>query len=240
MFKAGGERQYLYVGRTMLRAITNATNLGLSYPGGDRPIERILDFGSGFGRLTRFLRAAFPSAEITVTDLNPDAVEWCVSRYDCLSLNEPAPQNYFDLIWLGSVFTHLPEQATETWIARLTQWLRPAGILIFTSQGRFAIAQLEAALRNPDTPKHASYGLDTAAVRKVIEGYRSTGYGFIDYPKRSDYGVCCARPSWYSERVLSNGDYIQILLQEKGIDNHQDVSAFIRLPLMDTRKASFW
>lgn len=37
-------------------------------------IRKILDFGSGYGRVLRVLKAAYPSATLTACDLMPDAI----------------------------------------------------------------------------------------------------------------------------------------------------------------------
>jgi len=241
MYASGSERHYFYVGMSNILAILNAVNIGLAYPGGDRAVQRILDFGCGYGRVTRYLRAAFPTADIWVADLDPGAVRWCAENYRCAPIeNDPASKT-FDLVWLGSVFTHLPEGKAERLLLELSQCLRPTGIFIFTSQGRFAIQRLEGIMAGAieDRP-YARYGIEIALVKKIISGYRSTGYGYVDYPHQTDYGVCCAEPTWYSNRMFSHPDFTQLLLQEKGTDNHQDVNAFIRSPLMDETKGGLW
>src|SRR4051794_32224394 len=40
--------------------------------------KSILDFGSGAGRVTRWLRAAYPAAQITTADLRQPDLDFCV------------------------------------------------------------------------------------------------------------------------------------------------------------------
>jgi len=62
----------------------------------------------------------------------------------------------------------------------------------------------------------------------------------VNYPGRTDYGVCVAKSQWYSDQILKHDGYIQILMQEKGSDNHQDVLAFMRADLNDLRKGPLY
>jgi SAM-dependent methyltransferase len=191
--------------------------------------------------VTRVLRAAFPASKIFVTDLDAVAVDWCVKQYDCIPAANALKADSFDLIWLGSVFTHLPAIAAENLLAELLPCLSESGVLVFSSQGRYAIAMLEAVIRDPESfAPYARYNLDLDSIRSLVSGYHSSGYGYVDYPGKAGYGVCCAKPQWYAERVTAGERHIQIMLQEKGIDNHQDVSAFMRADLLDARKGSLW
>jgi hypothetical protein len=91
-----------------------------------------------------------------------------------------------------------------------------------------------------DTRDWMHYNLGRDRFASLSEQYERTGYGYVDYPNQTDYGVCAAKPIWYSQRVLDCNDFIQILFQEKGYDNHQDVSAFMRAPLLDASKGPLW
>jgi len=83
-------------------------------------IKNFLDFGCGCGRLIRALRSRQFDFKITGCDVDERAIRWCkenvaVGRY--LRNNElpPAPfeKETFDLVWCGSVFTHLDEDRQE-------------------------------------------------------------------------------------------------------------------------------
>jgi SAM-dependent methyltransferase len=98
----------------------------------------LLDFASGFGRLTRFLLPRFDRAKITVADIYADAMEFqrdhfgvravrSTTRPDELELEGP-----FDLINVTSLFTHLPGRTFHAWLSRLSRLLAPGGVLCFT------------------------------------------------------------------------------------------------------------
>src|SRR6476620_8602013 len=44
-------------------------------------VTRILDLPCGHGRILRYLKAAFPEAEITACDIRRDAVDFCASTF---------------------------------------------------------------------------------------------------------------------------------------------------------------
>lgn len=240
MYNSDADEHYFYVGRSDLLTMINAINIRSSYHGGDAPIREILDFGCGHGRVTRWIRAAFPAAELHVTDYDPKGAAFCATRFACTDTQGDIADNKYDLVWLGSVFTHLPQHIAEPLIRRLCSALAHNGILVFTSQGRYSVSRMMDFDWLNDHRHWMHYSIDRLHFEQVVAAYLETGYGYVDYPGQSDYGVCIARPSWYSERVLSSNEFIQILLQEKGADNHQDVSAFMRADLLDDKKGPLW
>lgn len=240
MFDPSARRHYRYVGRSDLLTLLNVVDIRASYPGGDGPIERIFDFGCGHGRVTRWLRVAFPEAAISVTDFDQAGVDWCVAKFKGADTKGEIPEDSFDLVWLGSVFTHLRAEIAEPLLKRLLGSLRANGVLVFSTQGRFAAERMKTFDWENDQRHWMHYNLDRERFDEVVRGYVETGYGYVDYPGQTDYGVCIAKPSWYAERALASNDFIQILMQEKGADNHQDVLAFMRADLLDMGKGPLW
>ena len=96
----------------MVEAAQRHVEAILGIAGAPEP-QRILDFPCGHGRVLRYLRAAYPLAEITACDLNRDGVEFCAERLGAvpvMSSEDPADirlAGEFDLIWCGSLLTHL-------------------------------------------------------------------------------------------------------------------------------------
>src|SRR5208282_2665385 len=103
-------------------------------------------------------------------------------------------------------------------------------------QGRFSIERMKDYDWEGDTRGWMHYRLSRDRFDALARDYHESGYGYIDYPGQRDYGVCVARPAWYSDRVLRSDEFIQILFQEKGFDNHQDVSAFLSANVRDLKK----
>ena len=96
----------------------------------------------------RAIAAAFPDAELTASDLIVDAAQFCADTFggDWVQSTEDLgfslPRKY-DLIWLGSVFTHLPAYRWCRLLDFLNQWLNPEGIVVFTSHGATALNYFE-------------------------------------------------------------------------------------------------
>jgi SAM-dependent methyltransferase len=110
--------------------------------------NRILVFPCGRGQVVRALRAAFPDARITAADVDRRAVDFCVEAFDAapLYMDEDPTQTEteatFDLIWCGSLFTHLDAARWLPMLGFLERRLRPWGILLFASNGRGRAAAL--------------------------------------------------------------------------------------------------
>ena len=99
--------------------------------------QKILDFGSGYGRVSRFLPSYFPTTEILISEVKEQALDFQKRHFgftgshhgqDSESLNAAG----IDLIFALSVFTHLPKEAFKDWLQKLINILNPGGALIFT------------------------------------------------------------------------------------------------------------
>jgi len=101
-------------------------------------IERLLDFASGYGRVTRFLVHDLPPSRIWVADIYAEGVRFQTEQlgvHGLVSAASPddfAPAERFDAILVSSLFTHQAEEAFHGWLARLRGLLTPGGILIFS------------------------------------------------------------------------------------------------------------
>lgn len=99
--------------------------------------DKILDFGSGYGRVARFLPAMFPSTEVFVSDVKTPATTFLKQKMglgQVIHTEEPDsfPAEKFDAIFALSVFTHLPKSTFKAWMDVLINSLNPGGALIFT------------------------------------------------------------------------------------------------------------
>lgn len=100
--------------------------------------RRMLDFASGYGRLTRLLVHEKLADEVTVSDILEDGMRFQGEQFGVrtiLSTKVPedfaAPEKY-DLIFVASLFTHLPPSTFTRWLRRLAQLLEPEGMLLFS------------------------------------------------------------------------------------------------------------
>jgi ubiquinone/menaquinone biosynthesis C-methylase UbiE len=105
---------------------------------------RILEWGCGPGRIVRHLAelAGNLGIECFGTDYNRVSIEWCSRAimgvtFAVNDLCPPLsfPDNFFDVIYSVSVFTHLSEQMHYAWLKENFRVVKDGGLIIFTTQG---------------------------------------------------------------------------------------------------------
>lgn len=222
---SGASEHYFSVGRSALRAINGCLDARLAYPNSDTPIESILDFGCGYGRVCRHLRAAFPDASISVSDVYAASAKFCAENFGCIDIEGAVYPDSFDLIWVGSVFTHLSEEEVSELLFRLAAALRPNGLLVFTTHGRFSCARHFA---NPTVELYMPGRLQND---RIVAGYLNHGFGFIRHEGQSE-GVSIISPAWIHQQLAASTGLLQVYFQERGWDYHQDVYALLRSSLL--------
>jgi FkbM family methyltransferase len=101
-------------------------------------VHRMLEFGCGYGRLTRHLVQAMPPDRIWVSDIDERAVAFERATFGVNgfpSATNPANircDERFDLIFVVSLFSHLPRHSFRPMLERLLGLLEPGGVLAFT------------------------------------------------------------------------------------------------------------
>ena len=187
----GRSEHYLGVGLSALRVI-EAAFLDAPAP------RRILDLPCGFGRVTRMLRARYPSAKITVCDLDRLCVDFTAAHfcargvYSKPNFRELELGAVFDLIWVGSLLTHLPEHQTRQFLDFAVRQMGQNCRLIVTSHGGYVAERLQKC----------TYGLTKEAARGLLAQFRMEGYGFRGYSGDQWYGISLSSRTWF-EQVLS-------------------------------------
>lgn len=109
--------------------------------GGFERLSRVLDFGSGHGRLTRTLLQRMPRRKIWACDIYPNAVAWQAATFGVNALvSAPSPDLFalderHEVVLAGSVFSHLPDALFRGWLGRLYELVAPGGLLAFSVHG---------------------------------------------------------------------------------------------------------
>jgi SAM-dependent methyltransferase len=189
------------------------------------PPEAVLDMPCGFGRVTRCLAARFPAAKVTACDIRPQAVRFCtrgfnaegvISKQEFDGLSFPRP---FDLIWCGSLVTHLDEPQTIALLELFARSVRAGGVIVVTTHGDAVARAISAG---------ADYMLTREAVGSLTRSYEDSGYGYARYRWDSSYGVSVISPDWIRRHVEVRSGLREIYFVERGWDSHQDVFGFIK------------
>jgi SAM-dependent methyltransferase len=127
--------------------------------------QRILDFGCGSGRLIRWLCDIAKGSHICGVDIQAEHILWCKQNLQppfhfavtTIVPHLPFEDNYFDLIYAGSVFTHI-DDLVDSWLLELRRALKPGGLLYVTIHDDTSVWMLRNELReHPVGIYHGSY-----------------------------------------------------------------------------------
>ncbi len=203
---------YFATGAAIFRTVSEIAAWRFGGPG---ELRSLLDFASGYGRATRFFARAIPVSKITAADIDPAAVRFqreafgvrgCVStpRPEDLALGGP-----FDLVLAVSLFSHLPPEIFERWLARLYELVGEGGALVFSTHG-------------PSLPDGEAMSASGIVFRPVSETTRLDG---------AEYGT-----SWVSEDFVrraadrASGGKARLSAHPLGLGGHQDLYVMSKPP----------
>lgn len=219
----GGDEEHCFgAGRSALHAI----RLALAAAQADSP-RRILDLPCGHGRVLRWLRAAWPDAEFTACDIARDGVDFCERTFGARPVSSaldpedvPIPPRSFDLIWVGSLLTHVDRRRWSSFLDRFHSWLVPRGLLVFTTHGRYVAYRMEQGI---------DYGLQPGQRAELLAAFARDGFAYQDYPGSHGYGIALATPAFVTRLLLGGPDARLVAYGERSWDDHQDVVACQRI-----------
>lgn len=125
--------------------------------GGLKPGHRVLEIGSGTGRMAAALTSFLRSGRYDGFEIHREAVEWCARNiatihpnfhfhhadvynrrynpagtFDASGYRLPFADDSFDFAYLTSVFTHMRTSAIENYLREMSRVLRPGGTCLIT------------------------------------------------------------------------------------------------------------
>ena len=225
MLGKGGVSHYRQVGTSALEVISQAMLLGRK-----TTFPKILDLPCGGGRVTRHLVKFFPESEIYVCDAEKPKEDFVASHFNLPRYETPIdfagePSQRVDLIFVGSLFTHLNQDLFKAAMLYLISALEPGGLLIATLHGRdranvFVRRQREQAATRQGLPAPRAELLKNIEKHFFAEGFtfqQRTVVGTIPY------GVTFSAPSWILKLAEARQDVTILGLQEAGWAGNQDV-----------------
>ena len=189
-------------------------------------VSTILDFACGGGRVLRYLRAEFPEASITATDLYVAGLAFCAEAFSArpvagqLNLDDLELEGPFDLIWVGSLFTHLGSDDWDRLLGMFQETLSPRGVLVFTVYGRTIVEALRQGRETLD--------LKDEHVQEIVREYDEAGFGFFpDLNPEVNHGDAVASRSWVCSK-LDTFPQLQLVLYTEAAWLAQDVIACVK------------
>jgi SAM-dependent methyltransferase len=195
MVTPGAESDYFAIGERALELIKLAAKLS-----GRPDYQNILDLPCGHGRVMRWIQAHYPRATLTGCDLNQAGVDFCCEQfgakgvYSDVDLSRVQFDAPFDLIWCGSLLTHLPVAKALTTLDQLLSWASEDAVIMFTTQGRYF-----SSLLARDQGDFA----DNADIVSLLERYVADGAAFAPYyedPQRR-YGLMLMTPEFLTRHL---------------------------------------
>jgi hypothetical protein len=227
------KERYLRSGRTGLDCV----RLGM-VAAEKTSVASALDLPSGHGRVLRWIKAEFPDARLGACDIDHDGVDFCAAtfgatpvygREDPGDIEVDAP---YELIWCGSLFTHLPPERWGGFLDLFERALAPEGLVVLTTHGR----RIAERIRDPETGR--GYLKQPEQREQVLDAYEGEGVGYCDYTFSDEYreslslprsyGISLVRPSVVCAMV-ERRPRLRLVGFTEGRFNGQDVVSVVRV-----------
>jgi SAM-dependent methyltransferase len=166
------------------------------------------------------LALRFPDATLTAGELDKKAVAFCAATFGAApvlsseNFSQVLLPGDFDLIWCGSLMTHVSAQRAVDLLQFLSRRLSRRGVLTFTTHGEYVVDKLRSG---------AKYRLVDQDVALVRDQYSRMGFGYADYPGESCYGVSLISPAWVRRQIAEIGKLKEVYHGPRAWGDHQDV-----------------
>jgi SAM-dependent methyltransferase len=215
MMIPGHEHSYWLMGDWAVRCVQAAVACAaLSF---EVKTESILDLPCGHGRVLRFLKVAYPEADITACDISREGVDFCVETFGVrgiYSSRDPGEieAGTYDVIWCGSLLTHMPEDKWDPWLKFFEDHLNPGGTVVFTAHG--------------DGYARGLFRLHMPGNRTELQdAYQQTGFAFGKnrWDRDEDPGIAWSSPAWVLERLKGRSNMRITAFMERGWHDAHDV-----------------
>jgi SAM-dependent methyltransferase len=188
-------------------------------------INAMIDFGCGYGRVTRWFTTVLAPERITACDVQMEPVRFCEREFGVRGLiakpeiHGTAFKTY-DLLVGISVLTHLSPRRIQAFLFELERILRPGGLAIFSAHGPLSAGKASRLKSSLDE-------------ELIMAELQDSGISFIPYPHYLDKELGDTLfTRAYLERQLPTG--LTIVQQDEACFwNSQDAYLLIRNPPTD-------
>lgn len=175
--------------------------------------NKALDFGCGFGRVTRFFLKDIAYGNLYGADTTQAFIDICKSTFPASAMpaenfirNEalgslPFTSSSLDLITAYSVFSHLSEEAANCWLDEFCRILKPGGLLALTIRQKSYIQMCQRLAKQHSDNYYTNlqaqcFGLDEIVLKRFEDGE------FIWFPNG---GGDVLANTFYGDTVIPDG-----------------------------------
>jgi SAM-dependent methyltransferase len=179
----------------------------------------VLDYGCGWGRITRFFLKDVAGENLCGIDCNAELIDFCRdsnpwARFEVNEALPPTslPGDHFDLVFGYSVFSHLREDFHLAWLDELRRLVKRNGLLVLTVRPRHFIsycATVSAREGAVEGPEASLVGL-FADPQQALAEYDAGKFVYAPY-RRSSYG------EWWGEACIPR-TYIETEWTARGLE----------------------
>ncbi len=142
---------------------------------------KILDYGCGYGRITRAMYYYTDPANIWAVDPWDYAIDLCkevgllgnLAQSDYLPQSLPAPEGGIDVMFAFSVFTHTSRSATDAALAAMRRHIAEDGLLAIT-------------IRAPEYWRADPAYAETAQIHE--KAHAEQGFAYVPHPRETVAG----------------------------------------------------
>lgn len=191
----------------------------LRYTGRSLLGVRVLDYGYGYGRLTRLMLKYTDPVSIYGCDVAQRSLDWAsqlrlpgqYALIDEAPTSLPFAPGGFDLIYAFSVFTHLSERVTQAAMNVLINALKPNGLLVVTIRD-----VMFWRISDKTTPEEAA---------ALIAAHQATGFAFFPFlPYAHDFGDTSISLNWLQQHFPQ----LEVLGYDWGIGDANQIVIYLR------------
>ena len=192
-----------------------------------KDIRSVLEFGCGYGRITRLLVQKIEPSKVSVCDVIGQGARFCAREFGVRAVPASTEITDFhadpsDLVFFISVHTHISERRLVALQKKLKDLLRPGGVLVFTTMGWTSATHTE---------RYGPRWVNRSA--RIVAELRDRGFSFhpYGYYRDADYGMAWETYEHATALIRGfHGDSLRLLrFEEASGDGHQDLYVFQRM-----------
>lgn len=185
---------------------------------------QLLDFGCGWGRVTRLLALKYGQRGLFGLDVNPQALAAASTAMPYASFSllgnlplSPLRDGLIDLAISVSVFSHLNAAYQDAWAGDLARLVRPGGLAFITYHGPWLMDSIEefgSGTRLPPSAWHAALGRQTDRLSSYHNNWACGRFSFLRTGGEAmgggdAYGDALVPCSW-ADRLWRSKDFTMI------------------------------